>query len=238
MNVNIEGLGFDIVGLLLHATLPVQIVVFLLVTISLYSWFVIFRKRFTLSRAKREADVFEEEFWRGRDLNRIYSRVSDTKYLPAGLESLFEAGYTEFLRLRKLPEINLSDNLEGARRAMRAALERELDELDTHLSTLASIGSVSPYIGLFGTVWGIMHAFHGLAGVQQATLQMVAPGISEALIATALGLFAAIPAVLAYNTFSAQADKLTTRYSAFMDEFSSILLRQASRPKIEKVAGN
>lgn len=221
---------FAVIELLRAASLPVQLVVALLLLFSLYSWYVIFRKRFALIRAKRDADHFEDGFWRGRDFSRIYAKVSDAKYLPMGLESIFEAGYTEFLRLRKLSGPTPPELVEGARRAMRAALERELDELETHLPVLASVGSVSPYIGLFGTVWGIMHSFQGLAEVQQATLQLVAPGISEALIATALGLFAAIPAVLAYNTFTAQVDKLGVRYIAFVDEFSGILLRQANRP--------
>ncbi len=228
--------SLDVLNLLLKATVPVQIVVLLLALASLYSWYLIFRKRIALHRAARNAEYFEDEFWRRRDLPRMYARVSDEQYLASGLEAIFEAGYTEFVRLRKQTGTEPMEILHGAQRAMRVALERELDELEHHLAALASVGSVSPYVGLFGTVWGIMHAFHGLAGVQQATLQMVAPGISEALIATALGLFAAIPAVLAYNAFSAQIDRLSVRYGTFLDEFSGILHRQA-RARQEAPAG-
>ncbi len=214
-------------ALILEASPLVQIVMALLVMMSLVSWFLILRKRGMLRRARRDADMFEDRFWRGRDLNSLYNRVTAREYDPSGLETIFESGYTEFARLRRQPGMDPGVLVEGAQRAMRVALQREMDELEQHLPTLATVGSVSPYIGLFGTVWGIMNAFHGLADVQQATLQMVAPGISEALIATALGLFAAIPAVMAYNAYANETDRLGVRYDAFLDEFTSILQRQA-----------
>ena len=214
------------IQIILDAGLLVQVVMITLILASLISWVVIFRKRSVLGRARKRATQFEDQFWRGRDLNSLYTRITKPDYQPAGMERIFEAGYTEFARLRKQAGINSLALLEGVQRAMRVALNREVEALEHNLSVLASIGSVSPYIGLFGTVWGIMHSFHALADVQQATLQMVAPGISEALIATALGLVAAIPAVLAYNLYVTDVDRLSGRYEAFVDEFTGILQRQ------------
>jgi biopolymer transport protein TolQ len=202
----------------------------LLLLLSIVSWFLIFRKRSVLGRARREAEAFEDRFWKGRDLNTLYNRVTARGYVPTGMELIFESGYTEFARLRRQQGMEPMALVEGAQRAMRVVFQREMDRLEHHLPTLATIGSVSPYIGLFGTVWGIMHSFHGLAEVQQATLQMVAPGISEALIATAMGLFAAIPAVMAYNGYASEIDRLGVRYDTFLDEFTSVLQRQAYTP--------
>ncbi|MDY6993655.1 MAG: protein TolQ [Pseudomonadota bacterium] len=216
------------VQLILNASLLVQMVMLLLLLMSLYSWTLILRKSRQLKRALRAADEFEDRFWKGKDLNALYNRISSTEDEPSGLEGIFVSGYMEFIRLRKQPKITPEALLEGTQRAMRVVLHREIDDLDNHLTTLATVGSVSPYIGLFGTVWGIMNSFHALSGIQQqVTLAMVAPGISEALIATALGLFAAIPAVMAYNHYADDINRLTTRYDTFLDEFMGILQRQA-----------
>jgi biopolymer transport protein TolQ len=213
--------------LILNASLLVQIVMGILLMMSVFSWFLIARKRSVYSRARKRADKFEKLFWKGRDISSLYNSVSAPDYKPEAMESIFEAGYTEFVRLRKQGNVPTMDLVTGTQRAMRVSLMREVDHLESYLSALATIGSVSPYIGLFGTVWGIMSAFHALADVQQATIAMVAPGISEALIATAMGLFAAIPAVIAYNGFANQVDKLNTRYDNFMEEFTGILQRQS-----------
>jgi biopolymer transport protein TolQ len=180
-----------------------------------------------LNRARGNADRFEEEFWSVDDLNLLYNRVSSKRHAPTGMERIFEAGFKEFARLRKQSGISSEAVMEGAQRAMRVAMSREVEFLETHLSFLATVGSTSPYIGLFGTVWGIMNSFRALGNVQQATISMVAPGIAEALIATAMGLFAAIPAVIAYNRFSNDAERLLNRYDTFMEEFSAILHRHA-----------
>lgn len=213
--------------LLSGASVPVQMVMALLVITSLVSWWYIFIKAFTIKRAEKEAVDFEEDFWRGGDLNKLYESVTGGRRKVQGMASLFEAGFKEYARLKR-HGIEISDVTEGARRAMRAAYNREMDDLDAHLPFLASVGSVSPYIGLFGTVWGIMNAFRGLANMAQATLAHVAPGIAEALIATAIGLFAAIPAVIAYNRFASSVDRLAVRYESFMEEFSNILQRNKS----------
>lgn len=220
-------LDMSFIELILNASLLVQMVMLLLLLMSLWSWFLIFRKRRCLRKARRQALRFEDSFWRGRDLSALYAQLSIQEEERRGLESIFGAGYNEFMRLRKQAAIPPLERVQGAQRAMRVALSREIDELDSNLNTLATIGSVSPYIGLFGTVWGIMHSFHSLADVQQATIQMVAPGISEALIATAMGLFAAIPAVMAYNNYVTEVERLAGRFAAFQDEFTSILQRQA-----------
>jgi biopolymer transport protein TolQ len=193
---------------------------------SIWSWMIIFRKRQMLSFAEKGAVAFEEQFWSGTDLSRLYkeSIENDT---GEGLEQIFEAGFKEFARMRKQSGMSPTVLVEAAQRAMRIALVRETDRLEHHLNFLATVGSTSPYIGLFGTVWGIMTSFQQLANVNQATIAMVAPGISEALVATAMGLFAAIPAVIAYNRYSNQVDRLETRYDNFKEEFSSILQRQA-----------
>jgi biopolymer transport protein TolQ len=213
--------------LLSGASLPVQMVMAVLLLTSLVSWWYIFIKVFTISRADKEAVDFEHIFWTGGDLNKLYEGVTAGRRKVQGLASIFEAGFKEYARLKRQTGLEVSDVMEGSRRAMRAAYNREMDELDAHLPFLASVGSVSPYIGLFGTVWGIMNAFRGLANVAQATLAHVAPGIAEALIATAIGLFAAIPAVIAYNRFAAGVDRLAVRYESFMEEFTNILQRKA-----------
>ena len=217
----------SLMTLLTGASLPVQVVMAILLLTSLVSWWYIFIKVATLKRAEREAIDFEESFWRGGDLNQLYDTVTAGRRKVQGMASIFEAGFKEYARLKRQGGLEVSDVMEGSRRAMRAAYNREMDDLDAHLPFLASVGSVSPYIGLFGTVWGIMNAFRGLANMAQATLAHVAPGIAEALIATAIGLFAAIPAVIAYNRFASSVDRLAVRYESFMEEFTNILQRKA-----------
>jgi biopolymer transport protein TolQ len=213
---------------LVRDTSPVvQGVLAILVFASVLSWSIIFRKRFVIRRAKRIAEKFEADFWSGGDLTTLYRGLEAKGRDGTGIESIFGAGFREFNRLRQQQQVPADQLLEGARRAMRVALMRELERLEQSLATLATVGSTSPYVGLFGTVWGIMSAFHGLGDAKQATLAMVAPGISEALVATAAGLFAAIPAVIAYNRFADQVGRLQLRYDAFMEEFSSILQRHA-----------
>jgi len=209
------------------ASLPVQMVMAILLIVSIVSWWYIFIKVMTIGRAEKEAESFEHNFWTGGDLNKLYDGLSAGRKKPRGMSSIFEAGFKEFVRLKKQPGLEVSDLMEGSRRAMRAAYNREMDDLDSHLPYLASVGSVSPYIGLFGTVWGIMNAFRGLANMAQATLAHVAPGIAEALIATAIGLFAAIPAVIAYNRFASSVDRLAVRYESFIEEFTNILQRKS-----------
>ncbi|HSH06287.1 MAG TPA: protein TolQ, partial [Burkholderiales bacterium] len=180
-------------------------------------------------RARAQTAVFEREFWGGNDLNALYQGAVNNRHSIGSLERIFEAGFREFTKTRSQRPNDSTAMVDGARRAMRATYQREMDHLESHLAFLASTGSVSPYVGLFGTVWGIMHAFRSLANVQQATLSLVAPGIAEALIATAIGLFAAIPAVVAYNRFSHDIDRLSIRFESFMGEFSNILHRQGPR---------
>ena len=216
----------SIVSLVSNASVLVQIVMALLLLASLFSWYYIFIKMFTIRRAARLADEFEKEFWSGGDLNELYQRAVNTRHSAGSLERIFEAGFREFAKLRKQPALEVAIVMDGTRRAMRATYQRELDRLESYLAFLASVGSVSPYVGLFGTVWGIMNSFRGLANVAQATLGHVAPGIAEALIATAMGLFAAIPAVIAYNRFAGDVNRLATRFESFMEEFSNILQRQ------------
>jgi biopolymer transport protein TolQ len=215
--------------LILEASLLVQGVMALLVLASLASWVVIFRKRQMLGRAEKRARDFEEKFWSGADLNNLYDKVAGNRAGREGIESIFESGFREFSRLREEQHLHPDTLTNGAQRAMRVTLTREMDRLENHLSFLATVGSVSPYVGLFGTVWGIMNSFRGLAGAQQATIAMVAPGIAEALIATAMGLFAAIPAVVAFNKYSSQVERLELRYDNFKEEFAAILHRQARR---------
>ncbi|HSR66130.1 MAG TPA: protein TolQ [Xanthomonadaceae bacterium] len=219
--------GIDILQLVLHASLPVQIVMLLLLCASIASWVIILRKKRVLDRALREADRFEERFWSGSDMAKLYAGATDRNRGVAGLEAIFEGGFREFNRVRQRRGVDARAQLEGAQRAMRATTSRELDGLEHNLEFLANVGSISPYVGLFGTVWGIMVSFQGLADVKEATIATVAPGISEALVATAMGLFAAIPAVWAYNRFATRVERLATRYDAFSEEFSSILQRQA-----------
>ncbi|WP_424191965.1 protein TolQ [Ampullimonas aquatilis] len=219
----------SIITLVMNASLLVQCVMALLLIVSLMSWTQIFRKFFSLSHHKKQTEEFESDFWSGGDLQGLYQAASANRTRrgqSAALERIFEAGMREFMKAR---ERKLNDGqamLDGARRAMRATYQREMDAIEANLPFLASVGSVSPYVGLFGTVWGIMHAFSGLANVQQATLASVAPGIAEALVATAIGLFAAIPAVIAYNRYAAQIDRLAIRFETFIEEFSNILQRQ------------
>ena len=228
----------SVLGLILEASIPVMLVMILLVMASLVSWSIIFSKRKLIRRTKDSSDEFEASFWSGGDLNTLYQRASRDKANMVGMGSIFEAGFREFNRAAQQPEISADKLIEECRRAMRVAQMREVDRLEQSLATLATIGSTSPYVGLFGTVWGIMTSFHQLANVNQATIAMVAPGISEALIATAMGLFAAIPAVIGFNRFSARVESLMTRYEAFSEELTSILYRAAhARPAGARAAG-
>jgi biopolymer transport protein TolQ len=222
------GLTHDlsIVSLIANASVLVQAVMALLLAVSLASWTYIFRKWFQLGAAKRDTEKFERDFWSGADLNALFQSAANDRHGAGSLERIFEAGMREFLKIKQSRGDGAAQ-LEGARRAMRATFQREMDDLESHLAFLASVGSVSPYVGLFGTVWGIMNSFRGLANVQQATLANVAPGIAEALIATAIGLFAAIPAVIAYNRYAHDIDRLSIRFESFIEEFSNILQRQA-----------
>jgi biopolymer transport protein TolQ len=224
------GQDLSLLHLILNASIPVQVVMALLLIASMMSWWYIFIKLFALKRALKVTDRFEREFWGGGDINAMYQRVSAEREEAGEMERIFEAGFREFMKLRR--QVGLSSNvvIDGTRRAMRATYQRELDGLESHLSFLATVGSVSPYVGLFGTVWGIMIAFIGLSNVAQATLAQVAPGIAEALIATAMGLFAAIPAVIGYNRYTHDIDRLANRMESFMEEFSNILQRQATKP--------
>jgi biopolymer transport protein TolQ len=219
---------FSIITLVLHAGLVVQLVMAGLLLTSLASWTVIFGKVFSLRSLRRGNDDFEREFWSGKNLNDLYTAASG-KADSAPMERIFASGMREFLKLRERRQES-SAQLDGARRAMRASLQRELDVIEGNVGFLASVGSVSPYVGLFGTVWGIMHAFVGLANVQQVTLATVAPGIAEALVATAIGLFAAIPAVVAYNRFARDIDRIAIQLESFIEEFSNILQRNAGQP--------
>jgi biopolymer transport protein TolQ len=216
----------DVVALMLQASVPVQAVVVLLIAVSVASWTVMFQKMLALRRARAESTAFERQFWSGGDLLALY-KTTELGQVPGGMARVFESGMREFLKLHQQAKGNTTALIEAAQRAMRASSQRELQALEQGLPFLASVGSVSPYIGLFGTVWGIMHAFTGLANIQQATLASVAPGIAEALVATAIGLFAAIPAVIAYNRFATHVDQMAGRLEAFGEEFSNILQRQA-----------
>jgi biopolymer transport protein TolQ len=216
----------SIIDLVMHASMVVKLVMALLMGVSLMSWYWIFRKSFAVRDARSKTDKFEREFWSGGDLNSLYQSAVNDRHRSGALERVFEAGFREFARLRGQKSLDQSTIINGARRAMRATYQREIDDLESHLAFLASVGSVSPYVGLFGTVWGIMHAFRGLANVSSATLAAVAPGIAEALVATAIGLFAAIPAVVAYNRLAHDVDRLSVRFESFMEEFSNILQRQ------------
>lgn len=220
----------SILHLVLNASLVVQLVMLLLVLISVSSWAAIFRKLFALNRVKSLNDQFEREFWSGTSLNDLFSAAAKNARNSGPMERIFASGMREYQKLREKRIADTSTLMDGARRAMRASFQREMDVIETNLSFLASVGSVSPYVGLFGTVWGIMHSFQGLAKVQQATLSMVAPGISEALIATAMGLFAAIPAVVAYNRYASQIGTLISQMDGFRDEFANILQRNLSTP--------
>ena len=218
----------SIVQLVMQAGPVVKAIIALLLIASLVSWTIIFRKRHLLRSAQVEANRFETAFWSGGDLGKLYRAIEQRGEPAVGMEGIFEAGFGEFSRLRAQTAGSPGQLLEGVRRAMRVAQLREIDRLEESLATLATVGSTSPYVGLFGTVWGIMGAFQGLGNAQQATLAMVAPGIAEALIATAAGLFAAIPAVVAFNRYADKVSRLELRYDAFMDEFSTLLQRHAS----------
>jgi biopolymer transport protein TolQ len=225
MNVSQD---MSILSLISNASALVQVVMALLASVSFMSWYYIFRKWFGIKLAQTQTEQFERDFWSGGDLNNLYQAAVADRHNAGSMERIFEAGFREFTKLRSQKGLGLeaSDIIDGARRAMRATYQRELDAIEAHLAFLASVGSVSPYVGLFGTVWGIMHAFRGLSNVGQATLALVAPGIAEALVATAIGLFAAIPAVVAYNRFAHDIDRLAIRFESFMEEFSNILQRQ------------
>ena len=220
----------SLMELVWNASFTVQFVMVILLLASMFSWYMIVNRYLYFRNANDEMYRFEERFWSGIDLSQLYregnEKASDGSAI-LGMESIFRAGFKEFSRLAQQPEMDSEAVIEGSRRAMRVAVMREEERLERHLAFLASVGSTSPYIGLFGTVWGIMHSFRGLANSTQATLATVAPGISEALVATAMGLFAAIPAVLAYNRFASRVEVLSNRYDTFMDEFSGILYRQA-----------
>ena len=213
-------------GMVANASVLVQLVILLLLVVSLMSWWYIFRKMFVIKRATRQSNEFEKDFWSGRDLNSLYQSAASSHHSAGSLEKIFEAGFREYAKLKRQPAMNISVVMDGTRRAMRATYQREMDRLEVHLSFLATVGSVSPYVGLLGTVWGIMNAFRGLSNVVQATLAHVAPGIAEALVATAMGLFAAIPAVVAFNRYARDIDRLAIRFESFMEEFSNILQRQ------------
>lgn len=217
----------SILELVLNASLVVKIVMVLLLSVSLVSWTIIFTKVIGLRRVKADNDEFDREFWAGRTLQELYQDASRGDGPVAPQERMFAAGMREFLKLREKKVQDVPALLDGARRAMRASYQREMDLLESRLEFLGSVGSVSPYVGLFGTIWGIMHAFTGLSNLQQVTLATVAPGIAEALVATAIGLFAAIPAVLAYNRFARDIDRIATQLESFMEEFSNILARNA-----------
>jgi len=217
----------SILDLFLQASLLVKLVMLTLLGMSVASWAMIIKRSKVLNNAIKEVDHFEDKFWSGVDLSQLYQEVKARKDNIEGAQQIFYLGFTEFAKLRRTTGSSPEYVMEGTGRAMRVAVSREVDELETNLPFLATVGSISPYIGLFGTVWGIMHAFIALGEVKQATLAMVAPGIAEALIATAMGLFAAIPAVMAYNRLSNQVSKVEHSYATFSEEFHSILHRQA-----------
>jgi len=215
----------SILHLVLNASFVVQAVMVLLMVVSITSWAAIFRKFFSLNRVKALNDTFEREFWSGTNLNDLFAAASKNAAQGGPMERIFASGMREFQKLRERRITDVGTLMDGARRAMRASFQREMDVVETNLSFLATVGSVSPYVGLFGTVWGIMHAFTGLASLTQVTLATVAPGIAEALVATAIGLFAAIPAVVAYNRFARDIDRIATHQETFIEEFSNILQR-------------
>ena len=223
MNVTTD---LSILSLIANASILVKGVMLLLAAVSFMSWYWIFRKWFAIRNARAKTDQFERDFWSGGDLNALFQSAANDRHSAGALERIFEAGYREFTKLRGQKSLDPASIVDGSRRAMRATYQREMDHLEAHLAFLASVGSVSPYVGLFGTVWGIMNAFRGLANVSSATLAHVAPGIAEALVATAIGLFAAIPAVVAYNRFAHDIDRVSIRFESFMEEFSNILQRQ------------
>ena len=223
MNVSTD---LSLIALVSNASLLVKLVLAVLMLMSLVSWWYIFRKAYVIRDTRRSAEEFERAFWSGADLHQLFQAIVGGHGNTGCMARIFEAGFREFVKLRRQTGLSIAVVMDGTRRGMRATYHREMDYLDAHLSFLATVGSVSPYVGLLGTVWGIMNAFRGLANVQQATLAHVAPGIAEALIATAIGLFAAIPAVVAFNYYAREIERLSTRFDTFMEEFSNILQRQ------------
>jgi biopolymer transport protein TolQ len=228
--------SMSILSLILNASIVVQLVMLILFLLSMASWYMIWQRQSVLSKTQRALLSFEERFWSGMDLSRLFVQVNTEPNAYSGEENIFRAGFKEFARLRKSSSSDAESVMQGTERSMRVALLREQEKLEAYLPFLATVGSTSPYIGLFGTVWGIMHSFLALANETQASLSVVAPGIAEALIATAIGLFAAIPAVIGYNRFSSSADHLLHNYETFMDEFSSILHRKAHSSEPEPKA--
>ncbi|MDF7680254.1 Tol-Pal system protein TolQ [Enterobacteriaceae bacterium ESL0689] len=217
----------NILDLFLKASFLVKLIILILIGFSIVSWAIIIQRTRILNMATREAEHFEDRFWSGVELSRLYQECQGNRDDMTGVEQIFYSGFKEFVRLHRANTPAPEATVEGATRAMRIAMNREIEALEMHIPFLGTVGSVSPYIGLFGTVWGIMHAFIALGAVKQATLQMVAPGIAEALIATAIALFAAIPAVMAYNRLNQRVNKLEQNYDNFMEEFTAILYRQA-----------
>jgi biopolymer transport protein TolQ len=218
----------SIMHLILNASIVVQAVMLILMIVSIVSWAAIFRKLISLKQVKSQNEIFEKEFWSGASLNDLFNSATQHASESGPMERIFASGMREFQKLRERRVSDVGTLMDGARRAMRASFQREMDMVESNLSFLASVGSVSPYVGLFGTVWGIMHAFTGLASLQQVTLATVAPGIAEALVATAIGLFAAIPAVVAYNRFARELDRIAIQQETFIEEFSNILQRNVS----------
>lgn len=221
------------ISLFTNASLLVQLVMTMLLGTSIISWALIFQRWQVFTRAVRGFNEFENTFWSGIELNKLYQRLSTQRLEANGTENIFLSGFKEFIRLTKQASMEPAAVMEGAQRAMRVALSREVERLEAHLPFLGTVGSVSPYIGLFGTMWGVMSSLRALGSVQQATLSMVAPGISEALVATAMGLFVAIPAVIAYNRYSNRLQTLTNGYEMFLEEFTSILHRKAHMPLVQ-----
>ncbi len=236
--MNAANPDLSILHLVLNASFVVQAVMLLLVIVSVSSWAAIFRKLTALKKVNTLNEDFEKEFWSGSSLNELYASAAQNAKLSGPMERIFASGMREFQKLRERRISDTSALMDGARRAMRASFQREMDAVESNLSFLASVGSVSPYVGLFGTVWGIMHAFTGLASLQQVTLATVAPGIAEALVATAIGLFAAIPAVVAYNRFARDIDRVAIRLETFIEEFSNILQRNVSATSAQTASGH
>lgn len=228
----------SIVTLVLHASWVVQLVMLLLMGVSIASWSAIFRKLFALRRTKSLNEDFERDFWSGTSLNDLFAAAASNAKSAGPMERIFASGMREYQKLRERRITDANTLMDGARRAMRASFQREMDVIETNLSLLASVGSVSPYVGLFGTVWGIMHAFTGLSALQQVTLATVAPGIAEALVATAIGLFAAIPAVVAYNRFARDIDRIAIHQETFIEEFSNILQRNLGSQAAASASGH
>jgi biopolymer transport protein TolQ len=228
--------SMSIISLIANASFVVQLVMLLLVMASVASWVIIVQRWRLLSATREQLDQFEERFWSGIDLNQLYKECQQNPE-PMGVENVFTSGLKEFGKIRQQAPDEPDTIMESTQRAMRITISRETEVLEHHLSFLATVGSTSPYIGLFGTVWGIMHSFQGLAMMKQATIASVAPGISEALVATAMGLLAAIPAVIFYNRFTTKSEQLITGMQTFGEEFSSILYRQTHRAKQSKKVG-